>query len=60
MFAPHTIGIKLPMLKHLLMIFFTLELFCVFHMSIQMMAISDLGDILIILGLEARIILLNI
>ena len=60
MFAPHTIRIKLLMLKCLLMIFFTLELFCVFHMSIQMMAISDLSETLIILGLEVRIILLNI
>ena len=60
MFAPCTVAIKLPTLKCLLIIFLTLEPFCVSHMSIQMMAISDLDEILIILGLEVRIISLKI
>jgi len=55
-FAPHIIAIKLPTLKYLLMIFFTLEPFCVFHMSIHTMAMSNFGKIFMILGLDVRTI----
>jgi len=51
---------KLPTLNHLLMIDFAIEPFCVSQILIQMIAISDFGDTLIILGLEVRMILLKI
>jgi len=57
-FAPWTVEIKLPTLKHLLISLFALLSLCVFQISSQMM--SNFGDILIILGLEAINILLNI
>ena len=60
MLAPQTVVIKLPMLKHLLIIFLVLDLFFVFQMSIQIMAISDLGETLMTQGLDAKMMLLNI
>ena len=59
MLAPHTMAIKLSMLKCLLMIFLILELFWVSYILIQIMAMSDLGKTLIILGLEVRTISLK-
>ena len=53
-------AIKLPILKYLLMIVLALELFCMFQMLIQTMDMSDFGEILIVLGFEARTILLKI
>ena len=53
-------AMKLSILKCLLMIFLALDLLWVSYKSIQMMAISDLGETLIILGLDTRIILLKI
>ena len=58
-FALCTVAIKLLTLKHLLMIFFVLEPFCMSQMSIQIMAISDFGETFIILGLEVRTMLLD-
>ena len=56
-FAPYTI--KLPTLKHLLMIVFVLEPFCISHMSIHTMVMSGFGETFMILGLNARTILLK-
>jgi len=49
----------LPMLKHLLIRFLALVPFWESHMSIQMTAMSDLGDALIMQGLDANITSLN-
>jgi len=46
--------IKLPTLNLLLIRLFIFMPLCVFHMLIQMMAISDLGDILMTLGFNAK------
>ena len=59
MLALCTVEMKLPMLKHLLIIFLALDLLWVSHKLIQMMVILDLGETLIILGLDARIISLK-
>jgi len=59
MLAPWTIAIKLPTLKCLLIIFLALDLFCMSQMSIQIMAILDLGETLITWSLDVRMILLN-
>jgi len=49
----------LPMLKHLLIRFLALVPFWESHMSIQMTTMSDLGDALIMPGLDANITSLN-
>jgi len=49
----------LSMLKHLLIRFLALAPFWESHMSIQIIAISDLGDTLIIRGLDTNLTLLN-
>ena len=59
-FTPHIIAIKLPILKCLLIIVFALEPFCISHMLIHTIAMSDFGKIFMIFGLDARIILLKI
>ena len=46
MLALQTMAIKLPILKCLLIIFLALDLFYVFQMSIQIIAILDLGKTL--------------
>ena len=53
------IAIKLLKLKYLLINPLALELLCKSQMSSHMMVISDFGDILIILGLEASEMLLK-
>ena len=53
-FAPLIVAMLLPMLKHLLMRSFVFWLLCTSQMLIQTMAISDLGETLITLGLDAR------
>jgi len=58
-FAPYTIAMKLPTLKYQLIINLALEPFCISQISIQMMAMSDFGETLITLGLEARTISLK-
>ena len=60
MFAPWMVAIYFPMLKHLLMSILVLLPLWASHISIQTMAMLDLGDILITLGLDANIILLKI
>ena len=59
-FVLQTIVIKLPTLKHLLISPFALLPLCVFQISSQMMAMSNFGNILITLGLEAINMLLKI
>ena len=59
-FAPWTVAMKLPILNHLLMRLLVLEPLWEFYILIQIMDMSDLGDTLIILGFETRMILLNI
>jgi len=59
MLVPQIIVMCLPMLKHLLIRFLALALFWESHMSIQMTAMSDLGDALIMQGLDANMTLLN-
>ena len=59
MLALQTVVIKLPTLKHLLIIFLALDLFWMSQISIQIMDISDLGKTLMTWGLDMRIILLN-
>ena len=53
-FAPHTVAMKLLMLKHLLMIFLAFDPLWVFQISIQMMNMLDLGETLMMQGLNAR------
>jgi len=53
------VAMCLPMLKHLLIRFLALVPFWESHISIQMTAMSDLGDTLIMRGLDTNIILLN-
>ena len=60
MFAPYTVAIKLSTLKCLLMIVLALELFCISQMSIHMIDMSDFGETLITLGLEAKMMSLKI
>ena len=60
MLVPLTVVITLSILKHLLIIFLALLLFWVFHMSIQMIAMSDLGETLIMCGFDVRMISLKI
>ena len=59
MFALQIMVIKLPTLNLLLIRLLAFALLCTFHMSIQMMNISDLGETLITHGLEAKTILLK-
>jgi len=59
-FALHIVTIKLPTLKHQLIIDFAFEPDCISQILIQMMAISDFGETLMTLGLEARTISLKI
>jgi len=59
MLAPRIMAIKLPTLNLLLIRLFAFMPLCVSHMLIQMMAISDLGDILITLGFNAKTMLLK-
>ena len=58
-FAPQTVVMKLPMLNLQLITFLALVSFCVPQMSIHMMAMSYLGDTLMMCDLEARTMLLN-
>ena len=54
MLTPLIVAMLLPTLKHLLISSFVFWPLCTSHMSIQMMAISDLGETLMILSLEVR------
>ena len=58
-FAPWTVAMKLPMLNLWLIPFLALVLFCMSQMSIHMMAMLDLGDTLMMHGLEVRTMSLN-
>ena len=53
MFAPQIVAINLPTLKHLLISILALLPLWTSQMSIHTMAMLDLGDTLIILGLDA-------
>jgi len=55
-----TVAMTLPTLKCLLIIFLALLPFWVSYMSIQMIAMSDLGKTLIMHGFDMRIISLKI
>jgi len=59
MFTPQIVAMKLPTLNLLLMRLLALVLLCISHISIHTMDMSDLGETLITLGLEARIMLLK-
>ena len=59
MLAPQTVAIKLPTLNRLLMFFFALKLLCKSQILIQIMDMSDLEETLMIWGLEARTMSLN-
>jgi len=59
MFTPYIVAMKLSILKHLLMIVLSLEPFCVSQMLIYTMDMSNFGETLITLGLEAKMILLK-
>jgi len=59
MLVPRIVAMCLSMLKHLLIRFLALAPFWESHMSIQMTAMSDLGNALIIRGLDASIISSN-
>jgi len=54
MLALQIVAIKLLILNLLLMRLFTFMPLCVFHILIQTMAISDLGDTLMTLGFNAK------
>ena len=58
-FVLWAVAMKLLMLNLQLMTFLALVLFCISQMLIHMMAMLDLGDILIMHGLEVRTMLLN-
>ena len=60
MLAPLMVVIWLPMLKHLLISILALTLLCTSQISIQTMAMSNFGETLITLGLDAREMLSNI
>jgi len=60
MLASLTEAMKLPMLKLWLIIFLAKDLFCKSQMSIQMIAILDLGETLHIHGFDTTLILLKI
>jgi len=59
MFTPYIVAMKLSILKYLLMIVLSLEPFCVSQMLIYTMDMSNFGETLITLGLEAKMILLK-
>ena len=59
MLAPLTVVMTFPMLNRLLIIFLALLLFWVSQISIQTIAMSDLGETLMILGFDASTISLN-
>ena len=60
MLAPLMVVMWLPMLKHLLISILALTPLYTSQMSIQTMAMSNFGETLITLGLDAREILSNI
>ena len=60
MFAPLIVAMYLLMLKHQLMSILALFLLWMSHMSIHTMDMSDLGDTLMTLGLDANKMLLKI
>ena len=53
------VAMCLPILKHLLIRLLALVLFWESHILIQITAISDLGDILMMQGLDANVTSLN-
>ena len=59
MLVPLTVAMTFPTLNHLLIIFLALLLFRVSQISIQTIAISDLGETLMILGFDASMISLK-
>ena len=59
-FAPWIVTIYLPTLKHLLISILALLPLCTSHISIQTIAMSDLRDTLITLGLDTKVMLLKI
>jgi len=57
--VPCIIAMYFPKLKYLLIMVFALVLFYKSHMSIQITAMSNLGEALIICSLDARVIFLK-
>lgn len=60
MLAPQMVMMNLPTLKHLLISILALLPLCMSHISIQMIAMSDLEDILMTFGLDTKVMLLKI
>ena len=60
MLAPLNEVMKLPILKLQLIVFLAEDLFCKSQISIQMIAISDLGETLHTCGFDATLMLLKI